>query len=204
MNKLRKFLFRISAETCLKMDYFARNPPNHELLGDPPTPVGFKDKRMCKDLTPVGLLPNVMVMHYSAYRQWRWDYFWTGEVKSGTPNWWDLYRIWSQKEAFAKKKVFADFRLRLFGSQYSSQGRGAQVVQGWPKYFQLPSSPPTSRAYAIEAYWSNAMFKCDILRSIFRAAPCSSGRNARTKAAECCRIFGFEFLSRQFIINALS
>jgi len=53
----------------------------------------------------------------------------------------------------------------------------------------------------IEAYRSNALFNCDILRSIFRAA---SGRNAGKKAAKCCRIFGFNTPSRQFIFNALS
>jgi len=30
------------------------------------------------------------------------------------------------------------------------------------------------------------------------------GRNAGKKAAECCRIFGLDFLSHQFILNALS
>jgi len=27
--------------------------------------------------------------------QWRENYFWTGEAKPKTPNWWDLYRIWT-------------------------------------------------------------------------------------------------------------
>jgi len=35
----------------------------------------------------------------------------------------------------------------------------------------------------IQAYRSNAMFKCDILHSIFRAAPWSSGRNAGKKSS---------------------
>jgi len=54
----------------------------------------------------------------------------------------------------------------------------------------------------IEEYRSNAMFKCDILRSIFRAAPWLSSQNTE-KAAECCRIFGFNSPSHQFIFYAL-
>jgi len=54
---------------------------------------------------------------------------------------------------------------------------------------------------SIEAYRSNAMFKCDILRSSFRAAPWSKRYK---KAAECYRIFGLDSPSRQFIFNALN
>jgi len=55
---------------------------------------------------------------------------------------------------------------------------------------------------ATKAYWSNAMFKCDILRSIFRVAPWS--KCWKNKTAECYKIFGFDSPSRQFIVNALS
>jgi len=54
---------------------------------------------------------------------------------------------------------------------------------------------------AYRAYRSNAMFKCDIFRSIFGAAPWSKHWK---KAAECCRILGFDSPWRQFIFNALS
>jgi len=33
--------------------------------------------------------------------QWSGNYFWTGEAKPETPNWWDLYRIWT---AFLSQK----------------------------------------------------------------------------------------------------
>jgi len=39
------------------------------------------------------------------------------------------------------------------------------------------------------AYQSNAVFKCDILCSFSERR---RGRNAGKKAAECCRIFGFD------------
>jgi len=90
--------------------------------------------------------------------QWRGNYFWTEaqnrerqidgifiefgprscprnkrSLKKG------LRRIWT---AF-----FADFRLRLFGSD-SSQGGASRP--GGPKYFQGGSCPPTYRAYEVE------------------------------------------------------
>jgi len=34
-------------------------------------------------------------------KQWRGNYFWTGGKKPGTPNWWDLCRIWT---AFLSQK----------------------------------------------------------------------------------------------------
>jgi len=49
---------------------------------------------------------------------------------------------------------------------------------------------------AYRGYRSNAMFKCDVSER-------RRGRNAGKKAAECCRIFGFDSQSRQFIFNAL-
>jgi len=50
----------------------------------------------------------------------------------------------------------------------------------------------------IYAYWSNAMFKYDTFRSIFRAEMWQKNN------LKCCRIFGFDFLSYQFISYALS
>jgi len=57
---------------------------------------------------------------------------------------------------FSKKKVFADFRLRSFGSEYSSQG-GRKSLKGAKSPFgseyssqgvrKSPSCPPTFRAY---------------------------------------------------------
>jgi len=53
----------------------------------------------------------------------------------------------------------------------------------------------------IEAYRSNAMFKCDILHYIFRAVPWSKRwEKKQPNAAE----FLFDTPSRQFIFNALS
>jgi len=83
--------------------------------------------------------------------QWRGNYFWTGGQyrkcqihgifgprfcprnkrslrKKGLRWIWTVFL--SQKLVFSKKKVFADFRLHLFDSEYSSQGEGAQVAQG--------------------------------------------------------------------------
>jgi len=42
-----------------------------------------------------------------------------------------------------------------------------------------------------------------LLRSKFKTVLWSGSQNAE-KPAECCRIFGFDSTSRQFIFNALS
>jgi len=54
MNKFRRILFRISAETYLKMDYFASEYPKSPTArrSIPRPPFEFNDKRMCKDPTP--------------------------------------------------------------------------------------------------------------------------------------------------------
>jgi len=54
-------------------------------------------------------------------------------------------------------------------------------------YTQMLITKMSCITVPIEAYRSNAMFKCDILRSIFKAAPWSKRWK---KAAECCRILG--------------
>jgi len=55
----------------------------------------------------------------------------------------------------------------------------------------------------IEAYRSNAMFK-NLNATLFDLiSERRRGRNAE-KAVECCRIFGFDCPSRQFIFTALS
>jgi len=54
---------------------------------------------------------------------------------------------------------------------------------------------------AIEAYRSNAMFKCDTLRSIFRVTAWSKRWE---KSIEMLQNIGFDSPSRQCIFNALS
>jgi len=55
----------------------------------------------------------------------------------------------------------------------------------------------------IEAYRLNAMFECDILRSIFKATLWSSGLNAGKKQRNAAEFLDLIPL-RQFIFNALS
>jgi len=58
MNKFRMFLFRISAETCLKMDYFAGKSPKSSIVGGsiPWSPFRFNDYRECaKTLLPLNI-----------------------------------------------------------------------------------------------------------------------------------------------------
>jgi len=50
MNKFRRFLGRISAKTCLKIDYFGSPLPNVDLGFDSRSPFRFNDYRMGKTL----------------------------------------------------------------------------------------------------------------------------------------------------------
>jgi len=55
MNKFRRFLFRISAKTCLNIIILLVNSPNRQSQRAPPPdpPFRFNDKRMCKNPTPI-------------------------------------------------------------------------------------------------------------------------------------------------------
>jgi len=114
--------------------------------------------------------------------QWRGNYFWTGEEKTENAKVMEslsnldhvfvpeLSVLW-KKKVFAgfgprsflrskcslKEMVFADFRLRLFGSEYRSQ-RDA-IRPGEPKYFQgvaaplLPAPMSILYSYRIHIYF---------------------------------------------------
>jgi len=54
MKKFRRFLGRISAKTCLKIDYLMVNPKNVKCWGlRLQTPFRFSDLRMCNNPTPI-------------------------------------------------------------------------------------------------------------------------------------------------------
>jgi len=90
-------------------------------------------------------------------KQWRGNYFWTGGggqkrerqkervfFKFGP-------RFLYQKTVFSKKRSLPNFDCGL-AQEIVPGGRGAQVAQGGPKYFQgARVSPPTSRAYVVKS-----------------------------------------------------